>query len=188
MNVSASILIKALIGASLFAAVAAAGSVTVQAQRGGGLNSCPSGWHLVTPPLNPVLLCLPDTLVFDLDEDEAPPSGTCPEGWMRVTPPLNPVLGCLPATVVRPTAPRAPARGNDGTCPEGFRPATSPLSAVLGCLPDNFFVPPNDSDAGPIPPGSCPDGWRPATPPLNPLLICLPNNLRQAVPGGSDGQ
>lgn len=172
--------IKLLAAAGLFGLLLAAGAPNVSAQRGGGLKVCPSGWRPVTPPQNPVLLCLPDTLVLDDGRsDAAPPEGTCPEGWSAATPPLNPVLGCLPDTVVRTDVPKWTALGDGGTCPDGWRPATHPLSPVLGCLPDGYHLQPTrgDQQAPPIPPGSCPLGWVTVTQPLNPLLVCLPSNF-----------
>ena len=187
MNTRVFKIVLSLITAGFFAMAVAAGTGTedVSAARGGGLRVCPEGWHPVTPPLNPVLLCLPDSLAIDSGREEAPPEGDCPEGWDRVTPPLNPVLGCLPSTVVQVSVPDHAARGHDGTCPQGFRPATPPLNPVLGCLPDSFHLPPIGPAAGPIPPGSCPDGWYPVTPPLNPMLLCLPGTLAPpSSPGG----
>jgi hypothetical protein len=176
-----------LVVAGFAALVLAGGSRGVtEARTGGGINACPAGWHQVTPSLNPVLLCLPNTIVLDGGADEAPPEAKCPEGWLPATPPLNPVLGCMPSTVVRlePSAPSAP--GHDGTCPDGFRAATNPLNPVLGCIPDTYFLPPTRDPAGAIPPGGCPLGWAQVTPPLNPLLVCLPDSYR--VVGGDPGR
>ena len=180
MNRFASTSIKAILAAVLFATFLASGSADVSAQRGagGGFEICPKGWRPVTPPTNPLLICLPDTIVFERPGDEAPPEGVCPEGWVQATHPLNPVLGCLPNTIVRTAAPKQRTRGKGGICPDGFRPSTPPLNPVLGCLPDGFHLSLNGFENGPVPPGSCPQGWRPATPPLNPLLVCLPNTIQ----------
>lgn len=191
MNLSLSTTLKALIAASLFGLFVAAGSASVSASRGGGLEICPEGWRPVTPPLNPVLLCLPDTIVIDNGGQSAPPTGECPEGWDRVTPPLNPVLGCLPSNIAPVELPQKSAKGRvrDGICPEGWRPATQPLNWVLGCLPDNLYIPPTDPfGASPIPPGDCPEGWVPATQPLNPMLVCLPDTITYNPPRPSRGR
>jgi hypothetical protein len=180
MNFSLRTVVKVVAAASLFAMVAAAGMADVSAARkGGGVDFCPDGWRPVTSPLNPVLVCLPDTIVIASGQQEAPPEGGCPEGWNQVTPPLNPVLGCLPGNIQRPSLPTLRSGKPDGLCPDGWRPATSPLNPVLGCLPTSFHMPliPGAGTAGPIPPGGCPAGWIPATPPLNPVLLCLPGNL-----------
>ncbi len=179
MSFSVRTVLKVLVASSMFALVAAAGFADVSAARkGGGLELCPSGWRPVTPPLNPILVCLPDSILIDLGNQPAPPEGECPEGWNQATPPLNPVLGCLPGDIVASERPKLRAGRPDGICPEGFRPATSPLNPVLGCMPTNFHMPLIPGRAiGEIPPGGCPTGWSPATPPLNPMLLCLPNTL-----------
>lgn len=182
MSISIPTLAKTLVAAGLLATLAAAGAAGVSADRG-GLKVCPEGWRQVTPPGNPVLLCLPDTLVFEGEGSEAPPEAFCPEGWLPATPPLNPVLACLPGTIVRTSVPKL-SRAGDGSCPAGFRPATSPLSPVLGCMPDNFYLPPVQTGAAPIPPGGCPAGWNPVTPPLNPMLVCLPGSIVHRPPSG----
>ncbi len=187
MNRFASMSFKAILAAVLFATFLASASADVSAQRrgGGGLEICPDGWRPVTQPLNPLLICLPDTLVLEQPGSEAPPEGTCPEGWDQATHPLNPVLGCLPNTIVPAAAPKKRSRSNDGFCPDGFRPSTPPLNPVLGCLPDGFHLSLNGFERG-LPPGGCPEGWIQATPPLNPLLVCLPNTIK--VDDGRDPQ
>ncbi|MGH9977585.1 MAG: hypothetical protein ACRD8Z_17385, partial [Nitrososphaeraceae archaeon] len=59
---------------------------------------CPEGFVPATPPLNPQLGCLPDTITSDPGVEPGPviPPGGCPEGFVPATPPLNPQLGCLP--------------------------------------------------------------------------------------------
>lgn len=190
MNTSVSMSIKLLISAGIIAFVVAAGSSGVaEAQsRGGGLTVCPAGWRQVTPPNNPVLICLPNTIVIDTGGSEAPPEGVCPEGWSRATPPLNPVLGCLPNTLVQMGPPTRSAPGHDGICPDGWRPATPPLNPVLGCMPNTFHLIPGAGDAGPVPPGSCPVGWTQVSPPLNPVLLCLPDTFRVELPGRPGGR
>lgn len=188
MNRFASTSFKALLAAILFATFLAAGSADVSAQRrGGGLDICPDGWRPVTQPLNPLLICLPDTLVLEQPGSEAPPTGGCPEGWEQATHPLNPVLGCLPDTIVPAAAPKQRSRGNGGICPDGWRPATQPLNPVLGCLPDNLHLSLGGLEQG-LPPGGCPEGWIQATPPLNPLLVCLPNTIKENGGGNPRGR
>ncbi len=135
---------------------------------------CPDGWRPVTPPNNPVLLCLPDTLVLATPEPLAPalPEGDCPEGWKRVTPPLNPVLSCLPGNF---TFDMGREELPPGGCPEGWDPVTPPLNPVLSCLPNTLVIAP----ARPAPPypGECPEGWKRVTPPLNPVLGCQPDTI-----------
>jgi hypothetical protein len=61
---------------------------------------CPEGFIRATPPLNPQLGCLPESITADPGDkpgSEIPPGG-CPEGFIRATPPLNPQLGCLPGS------------------------------------------------------------------------------------------
>ncbi|MGH9950458.1 MAG: hypothetical protein ACRD5J_02440 [Nitrososphaeraceae archaeon] len=72
--------------------------IQVQASTIGG---CPEGFIPATPPLNPQLGCVPDTITSDPGGQPGPgiPPGACPEGSSPATPPLNPQLGCLPDSI-----------------------------------------------------------------------------------------
>ncbi len=185
MNFSVPLSIKSLISAGIIAFVVAAGSsgVSEAQSRGGGLKVCPEGWRQVTPPLNPLLLCLPNTIVIDTGREDAPPEGVCPEGWSRATPPLNPVLGCLPDNLVQMGPPSRSAPGHNGICPDGWQQSTPPLNPVLGCMPNTFHLVPSREFDGPVAPGFCPDGWRQVSPPLNPVLLCIPDTFTVDLPG-----
>ncbi len=117
---------------------------------------CPEGTTQASPPLNPQLGCLPNTVTSEPDSDESPqrtsdsatlannPDGQCPEGTVQASPPLNPQLGCLPNTVtLEPDSDESPQRTSDSAtlaippkdeCPKGFVQAPNP---DLGCIANN---------------------------------------------------
>ena len=83
--------------------------------------TCPPGWRPATPPLNPALGCLPNSVYFSPPSNGVivVPPGKCPGGWKPVTPPLNPMLICLPTVFTgAPAGPRV-GRIQPG-CPDGW--------------------------------------------------------------------
>lgn len=163
--------------------IATAFSVTAggPSRAGPDPGTCAPGWRPATPPLNPVLGCLPNNLYIGLDPDgglASIPPGECPAGWNRVTPPLNPLLMCLPANLKDPMPLDPAASRPDPFCPPGWQQATDPLNFVLGCLPNQIVSRLPDSrnvpDCGV---DCCPEGWKQVTSPLNPLLGCLPDTF-----------
>ena len=91
---------------------------------------CPEGTIQATPPLNPQLGCIPNTITSGPNTDDSqaslsaeptravPPNGDCPEGTIQATPPLNPQLGCIPNTITS-----GPNRPGSGTGSRFRRPA-----------------------------------------------------------------
>jgi hypothetical protein len=66
---------------------------------------CPEGWVRVSPDLNPLLRCQPNTIAPNGNQGEPfafqSSTGLCPdEGWRAVVHPLNPALMCLPTNLV----------------------------------------------------------------------------------------
>ncbi len=140
-----------------------------------GVSICPFGMRPATPPLNPVLGCVPvPAFIPPPVPTSVPPERLCPPGWEPAVPPLNPMLVCLPVDIVFELPDGGLPGPKPGPCPPGWRPVTSPVNPVLVCLPDVIMRLPGD---GVLPPGECPDGWRPVTPPLNPVLGCLPDTI-----------
>ena len=139
---------------------------------------CPPGWRPATPPLNPALGCLPNTLYLPPGRDGAPdiPEGKCPGGWEPVTPPLNPMLICKPKNEVSERGGPRPGRIHPD-CPDGWMAVTPPLNRALICLPGRIVATLPGTTRPGLPPGECPKGWWPVTPPTNPVLGCLPNTF-----------